>query len=96
MSELKEMIHELKILPEYFTEVLSRKKTFEIRKNDRGFQEGDTVILKEHTKKKGFSGNYVKAKITYVSDFAQKQDFVVLAIRLEKSGFNYKYKKEDK
>lgn len=90
------MIHELKILPEYFDEVVSRKKTFEIRKNDRGFQEGDVVILKKHTKKKGYSGDYIKAKITYVTDFAQKQDFVVFAIKLDCSGFDYKYKKENK
>lgn len=90
------MIHELKILPEYFDEVVSRKKTFEIRKNDRGFQEGDVVILKKHTKKKGYSGDYIKAKITYVTDFAQKKDFVVFAIKLNCSGFDYKYKKENK
>ncbi|MBO0456313.1 DUF3850 domain-containing protein [Enterococcus hulanensis] len=88
------MIHELKILPEYFAAILSRKKTFEIRKNDRGFQEGDTVILKNYTKKDGYSGDYAKAKITYVTDFAQKTGFVVFAIKLECSGFDYKYKKE--
>lgn len=90
------MIHELKILPEYFDSVVSRKKTFESRKNDRDFQEGDIVILKKHTKKKGFSGDYLRAKITYVTDFAQKKGFVVFAMKLECSGFDYKYKKEDK
>lgn len=88
------MIHELKILPEYFDAVVSRKKTFEIRKNDRGFQEGDTVILKKYTKKKGFSGDYAKVRITYLTDFAQKRGFVVFAFRLESSGFNHKYTKE--
>ncbi len=41
------MIHELKIWPQYYCRVADGSKTFEIRKNDRAFQSGDTVILKE-------------------------------------------------
>lgn len=42
------MIHELKILHEYFEAVTSGRKQFEIRKNDRGFKVGDQLILCEH------------------------------------------------
>lgn len=42
------MRHELKIWPQYFCRVEDGSKTFEVRKNDRGFQLGDTVILKEY------------------------------------------------
>jgi len=41
------MTHELKIWPQYYCRVADGSKTFEVRKNDRGFQPGDTVILKE-------------------------------------------------
>lgn len=41
------MEHELKIWPQYYCRVADGSKTFEIRENDRGFQSGDTVILKE-------------------------------------------------
>ena len=41
------MIHELKILPEYFDAVNCGKKNFEIRLNDRNYQEDDELILRE-------------------------------------------------
>jgi hypothetical protein len=40
--------HELKTWPEYFCEVVSGNKTFELRKNDRNFCPGDILILKEY------------------------------------------------
>lgn len=41
------MHHNLKIQPQYFCHVADGSKTFEIRENDRGFQPGDTVNLRE-------------------------------------------------
>ena len=41
------MIHALKILPEYFRAVTSGKKTFEARRDDRGFRAGDYLALNE-------------------------------------------------
>jgi len=37
------MLHELKIQQCYLIHILEGKKTFEIRKNDRDFQIGDTI-----------------------------------------------------
>lgn len=36
-------IHELKIHLNYYNSVYSGKKTFELRKNDRGFEVGDLI-----------------------------------------------------
>jgi ASC-1-like (ASCH) protein len=42
------MKHELKIHPQYYARVADGTKTFEVRDNsDRGFQMGDTVVLRE-------------------------------------------------
>lgn len=41
------MNHDLKIWPQYYCRVADGSKTFEVRENDRGFQPGDTVTLKE-------------------------------------------------
>lgn len=39
--------HELKTWPQYFERLLSGEKTFEVRKDDRGFQAGDLLVLRE-------------------------------------------------
>lgn len=41
------MIHELKVLPEYFNQVASHNKNFELRKDDRDYRVGDWILLKE-------------------------------------------------
>jgi hypothetical protein len=42
------MEHELKTWPIYFDRIEDGSKTFEIRRNDRGFQAGDTLRLREY------------------------------------------------
>jgi hypothetical protein len=42
------MIHRLKTWPLYFKEILDGNKTFDIRKNDRGFKTGDWLLLEEY------------------------------------------------
>ena len=41
------MIHQLKTWPAYYQMIIEDKKTFEVRKNDRNFKEGDYLILME-------------------------------------------------
>jgi uncharacterized protein YqfB (UPF0267 family) len=40
-------IHSLKTWPEFYAEVVSGRKTFEVRKDDRGFEVGDCLVLQE-------------------------------------------------
>ena len=70
--------HDLKILPEYFTAVSSKKKTFEIRKNDRDFKVGDHVILSEWDGQ--YTGRRVLKEIKYITDYDQKPGYVVFSI----------------
>jgi len=59
--------HELKIWPEYFVAVLNGSKTFEVRLNDRGFQKGDEVDLKEfEINTQTFTGRKMTFFIGYV------------------------------
>lgn len=57
--------HELKIYPKYFEAILDGKKTFEIRKDDRDFQVGDSIVLKEWDNIK-YSGREIQAIIKYM------------------------------
>ena len=60
-------IHELKILPEYFNAVIDGRKTFEIRKNDRDFAVGDTLVLKEWNQINRMpTGREQRCEITYI------------------------------
>ncbi|MDB4378293.1 DUF3850 domain-containing protein [bacterium] len=79
------MKHELKTWNEYFEETLMGHKTFEIRKNDRNFQKGDVLILKEWDNfRKTFTGRKLSRDVTYVfkgGQFGLEEDFVVMAIQ---------------
>ena len=80
--------HELKILPEYFSAVLDGRKTFEIRKNDRGFEVGDTLILKEWNPTYRMpTGREQHCEITYILEgnketvqYGLKEGFCIMSI----------------
>lgn len=64
-------IHALKTWPEYFEAVYDGRKTFEIRRNDRDFKVGDTLILREWDPKiEGYTGRRLERVVTYVTDAA--------------------------
>ncbi|EAE2532704.1 TPA_asm: RNA-binding protein [Listeria monocytogenes] len=71
--------HKLKILPKHFIDIMEGRKTFEIRKNDRDYEVGDMLILRE------WDGEYtifhIPAEVTYITDYEQKDGFVVLGIK---------------
>ena len=77
-------VHELKIDPKYFDEIVDGIKTFEVRKNDRNFKVGDHLLLKVFDKERGFySVNNVTVKITYILDDQEflRENYVILGIK---------------
>ncbi|WP_270785792.1 ASCH/PUA domain-containing protein [Enterococcus faecalis] len=79
-NEDNDRIHHLKILPEYFEAVVSCDKCFEIRKNDRNYQKGDILRLNEYQDGQ-YTGDVHVAEITYITDYAQQDGYVVLGIK---------------
>lgn len=61
------MIHELKTWPQFFERIASNEKKFEVRKNGRDFQAGDTLRLIEFDPSTNRSTKRViQARIDYV------------------------------
>jgi hypothetical protein len=61
------MEHELKTIPPYYDQVRLGFKHFDIRKDDRDYQIGDTLCLKEYLPNLSiFTGNSIKRKVTHV------------------------------
>ncbi|HUD04352.1 MAG TPA: DUF3850 domain-containing protein [Candidatus Paceibacterota bacterium] len=65
-----------KIWPEYFDDIISGKKRFELRLNDFDVKEGDTLILEEwNPKTKEYTGRKVEKKVAYVLKFKMDKLF---------------------
>lgn len=76
------MVHDLKILPLFYEDVIQHRKTFEVRKNDRPYAVGDFLILREFTPEKGYSGRAVQVPVIYMLNDLRycKRDFVIMGI----------------
>jgi len=77
------MTHQLKVSPKFFKALWCGDKTFEIRKNDRNFQERDEIELAEI--EAGPDGDFTERAIygfiTYMTKFEQKEGYVVFSFR---------------
>ena len=78
--------HELKLHPRYFNRVADGTKPFEIRKNDRDYQVGDRLILREYDPDAGWPdhGVYgiIVADVIYMTTAYQQEGYCVLGIRV--------------
>ena len=66
-------IHHLKSDPIYFAAVLQKRLPFQIRNDDRKFDEGDEVVLHEWSRDRassreadGYTGRTVRGTVTFV------------------------------
>ncbi len=61
------IIHSLKVWPEYYQSVVDLEKSFEYRKNDRGYAVGDFLQLREYNPDTGkYTGREEIRQITYI------------------------------
>lgn len=76
--------HVIKCWPQYFGPIRRNEKKFDVRRDDRGYQKGDTVHLREWAPYGGggsFTGNDEFRKIKYIltgGQFGIEPGYVVL------------------
>ena len=79
------MTHELKTIAPYFGDVVLGKKTFEVRKNDRNFQVGDFLHLRERDEgEHKYTGQEAFRSIVYILKgefFGIHKDFCIMGIK---------------
>jgi hypothetical protein len=60
-------VHHLKTVPPFYEEVVSGRKTVEVRKDDRDFQAGDTLVLHEYDRRtQRETGRWTTRLVTHV------------------------------
>jgi hypothetical protein len=75
--------HELKCWPEFFAALLDGRKTFEYRRNDRGFAVDDVLWLREWGPvSECYTGRELRRRVTYVlhSTVGSLDPYVVMAL----------------
>jgi len=81
--------HVLKVWPDFFEAIHDGRKTFEVRKNDRGYHVGDVLVLREYAPGPDeYTGRYCERQVSYLISgddplgfaFGVKPGFVVMAI----------------
>lgn len=73
-SQQEKKVHDVKLGTTSFDNVKTGRKTFELRKNDRGYKEGDTIVLHEY-KDGTTTGRTITKKIVYMlEDFTGLED----------------------
>jgi len=74
-------IHELKTWPVPFRDVLYEAKTFDVRRNDRDFQVGDLLRLREYDPDTGtYSGEEIIVQVDYTITLPEPKGFIGMGI----------------
>jgi hypothetical protein len=71
--------HELKTWPMYYGQLVDGTKTFEYRRDDRGFDTGDTLYLREWDPDTGYTGREMRRRVTSI--LVVSSDYVVMSLQ---------------
>lgn len=84
-QETKQKVHQIRLAKSYFDDVANGIKTFELRKNDRGYKKGDILEMMEFADGKN-TGRMVRVLVTYIlEDYTGIEDgYCIMAIKLMK------------
>lgn len=75
--------HSLKTWPSHFQDILDRKKTFEVRKNDRYFKIRDTLLLEECDPiLDSYTGKWIEVLVLYICNLPDLKGYIGMSIVL--------------
>jgi len=82
-QENGQSVHQIRLGASFYEDVCSGKKSFELRKNDRGYKEGDILEMMEFADGKN-TGRTVRVLVTYIlEDFAGLEEgYCIMATSL--------------
>ena len=79
-----EITHKLKITQKFYYDIKLNGKRFELRKDDRGFEVGDKLLLREYVILE-YTGREIKTEITYIlrncEKYGLKAGYAILGIK---------------
>ena len=86
-QETGQKVHQIRLAKSYFDDVANGIKTFELRKNDRGYKKGDILEMMEFADGKN-TGRTVRVLVTYIlEDYTGIEDgYCIMATKLMKDG----------
>lgn len=86
-SQQEKKVHDVKLGTTFFDDVKTGRKTFELQKNDRGYKEGDIIVMHEY-KDGTTTGRTIEKKIVYMlEDFTGLEDgYCILGLGEVKAG----------
>lgn len=86
-SQQEKKVHDVKLGTTFFDDVKTGRKTFELRKNDRGYKEGDIIVMHEY-KDGTTTDRTIEKKIVYMlEDFTGLEDgYCILGLGEVKAG----------
>lgn len=81
--ENKTKVHTIKIAKMYYEDVKSGKKSFELRKNDRGYKQGDILRMLEYAEGE-WTGREMVVEVTYLlEDYAGLEEgYCIMALKV--------------
>ncbi len=77
-------IHDLKSWPAFFEHVRAGTKTFELRRDDRGFDVGDKLLIREWDPVlEKYTGRKEERFVSYITEFpdALRDGFICMGFR---------------
>lgn len=82
-EEKSEKVHYIRLAATYFDDVAAGVKTFELRKNDRGYKTGDMLEMNEFKEGRN-TGRMIRCKVTYMlEDYAGlTEGYCILGIKV--------------